>query len=315
MFQSLDVMVVGEMYVKIRTDGAVGIGRGTDGAAEITLGYGEAHMIAAALEKLAQTARSYKQTYHKTTDVGGGNKIDFERAEDGTISISGDRQTYICTEAEVRELAEKLKHLPPVEVAPASDYVKKMEPKQGYCLAVMNGGQTIDLKLSEAALVKTAVQGSLDSRFYDEMIVIGSRKLTVNRSSDLKWKLTDESTTVKFTAYEVEALIAGLHNGILDVIMDMVKSLGSDDLADIRVKSQIQRIEQDSDKILGEYKNAKTIVRNLSKSAKKIIGTHEDADSRTNQFIEICRYVQSKVDPSFQESLLNLLSVTFTGSK
>jgi len=313
MFHSLEAMVVGEMYVKIRTDGAVGIGRGTDGAAEITLGYGEAHMIAAALEKLAQTARSYKQTYHKTTDVGGGNKIDFERAEDGTITVIGDRQTYVCTETEIRELAEKLKHLPPVEVAPASDYVKKTTPKQGYCIAVMNGGQTIGLKLAEAALMKTAVQGSLDSRFYDEKIIIGDRKLAVKRSSDLKWKLSDESTDVKFTAYEVEALIAGLHNGMLDVIMDMVKALGSDDLADIRVKSQIQRIEQDSAKILGEYKKAKSIVRQISKSARKIIGTKEDADARTNRFIEICRYVQSKVDPTYQEPLLNLISDTFTG--
>ncbi|MFW9802285.1 MAG: hypothetical protein ACFFFC_06520 [Candidatus Thorarchaeota archaeon] len=301
------------MYVKIRTDGAVGIGRGTDGAAEITLGYGEAHMIAAALEKLAQTARSYKQTYHKTTDVGGGNKIDFERSEDGTITVAGDRQKYVCTETEIRELAEKLKRLPPVEVAPASDYVKKTTPKQGYCIAVMNGGQTISLKLAEAALMKTAVQGSLDSRFYDEKIVIGDRELTVNRSSDLKWKLSDESTDVKFTAYEVEALIAGLHNGMLDVIMDMVKALGSDDLADIRVKSQIQRIEQDSAKILGEYKKARSIVGEITKSARKIIGTKEDADARTNRFIQICRYVQSKVDPTYKEPLLNLISDTFTG--
>lgn len=313
MFQLKETMVVGEMYVKIRTDGAVGIGRGTDGAAEITLGYGEAHMIAAALEKLAQTARSYKQTYHKTTDVGGGNKIDFERAEDGTISVSGDRQTYVCTEAEIRELAEKLKHLPPVEVAPASDYVKKTTPKQGYCISVMNGGQTISLKLADAALMKTAVQGSLDSRFYDEKIVIGDRELTVNRSSDLKWQLRDESTTVKFTAYEVEALIAGLHNGILDVIMDTVKALGSDDLADIRVKSQVQRVEQESAKILGEYKKAKSVVREISKGTKRIIGTGEDADARTNRFIEMCRYVQSKVDPIYQETLLNLLTETFAG--
>lgn len=305
--------MIGEMYVKIRTDGAVGIGRGTDGAAEITLGYGEAHMIAAALTKLAQTARSYKQTYHKTTDVGGGNKIDFERSEEGTISIAGDRQTYVCTEAEIRELAEKLTHLPPVEVAPASDYVKKTKPKQGYCIVVMNGGQTINLKLAEAALMKTAVQGSLDSRFFDEKIAIGDRELTVNRSSDLKWQLGDASTIVKFTAYEVEALIAGLHNGILDVIMDMVKALGSDDLADIRVKSQIQRVEQEAEKILGEYKKAKSVTREISKSARRIIGTGEDADARTNRFIELCRYVQSKVDPTYQESLLNLISETFAG--
>jgi hypothetical protein len=92
------------LYVKIRKDGAVGIGKGTEGRAEITLGYGEAHMIAAALEKLAQTARNYKQTYKKTTDVGGGNRIDFERAEDGTITVSGDSQTYFLTESEVRSL-------------------------------------------------------------------------------------------------------------------------------------------------------------------------------------------------------------------
>jgi len=84
--------------------------------------------------------------------------------------------------------------------------------------------------------------------------------------------------------------------------MDMVKALGSDDLADIRVKSQIQRIEQESAKILGEYKKAKPVTRNISKSAKRIIGTGEDADARTNRFIEMCRYVQSKVDTSLVQT-------------
>ncbi|MHA2379864.1 MAG: hypothetical protein ACXADO_05635 [Candidatus Thorarchaeota archaeon] len=303
------------MYVKIRSDGAVGIGRANEGDAEITLGYGEAHMIAAALEKLAQTARSYKQVYHKTTDVGAGNKIEFERAEDGTISIAGDRQLYYCSEAEIRELAEKLKQLPPVEVAPSSDYAQKIAPSQGYSIEVTNGGQAIRLRLGEAALMKTAVQSSLDSRYFDENMVIGDRSLRVERSSDLKWQLSDKSTTVKFTAYEVEALIAGIHNGILDVIMDMVKSLGSDDLADIRVKSQVQRIEQEAAKLLKEHKSGKSIVRNLTKNARRILGPGEDADARTHRFIELCRFVQGKTDPPIHGPLLDLLSETFTGAK
>jgi hypothetical protein len=307
--------VVDALYVKIRSDGAVGIGRANVGDAEITLGYGEAHMIAAALEKLAQTARSYKQVYHKTTDVGAGNKIEFERAEDGTISIAGDRQQYYCSESEIKELAEKLKRLPPVEVAPASDYAQKIAPSQGYSIEVTNGGQAIRLKLGEAALVKTAVQNSLDSRYFDEDMVFGDRSLRVERSSDLKWQLSDKSTSVKFTAYEVEALIAGLHNGILDVVMDVVKSLGSDDLADIRVKSQVQRIEQDATKLLKEHKRGKAIVRNLTQNAKKILGPGEDADARTHRFIEMCRFVQGKTEPPIHGPLLDLLSETFTGAK
>ncbi|MFW9964482.1 MAG: hypothetical protein ACFFCX_13000, partial [Candidatus Sifarchaeia archaeon] len=233
------------MYVKIRQDGALGIGRGTEGNAEITMGYGEAHMVAAALEKLAQTARSYKQEYLKTTDVGGGNKITFDRADDGTITISGDRQSYICTESEIRQLAEKLKHLPPVEVAPPSDYVKKITPSDGMCLVVTNGGNSIKLRLPEAAIIKTSIKSSIDSRFFDETVTVGQRKITVSRSSDLKWQLSGEDTTVRFTAYEIEALVAGLHNGILDVLMDVVKGFGADDVSDIRVKSQLKRVEQD----------------------------------------------------------------------
>ncbi len=257
------------MYVKIRKDGAVGIGKGTEGRAEITLGYGEAHMIAAALEKLAQTARNYKQTYKKTTDVGGGNRIDFERAEDGTITVSGDGQNYFLTESEVRELANMLNNLPPVEVAPPSKYVQKMAPEAGVCLVVKNGGKSLALTLPEAALVRTAIQNSIDSRFFLEPIVIGKKKLRITRSSDLKWLLNLDGTDVRFTAYEIEALMAGLHNVILDVLMDMVKSLGSDDIADIRVKSQIQRIEQDSAGILGEHKKAKGRVRNIVKRSRK----------------------------------------------
>ena len=299
------------MYIKIRSDGSLGIGRGTEGSAEITMGYGEAHMVAAALEKLAQTARSYKQEYLKTTGVGGGNKIIFERSDDGTITISGDRQTYICTEAEVRQLSEKLKHLPPVEVAPPSDYVKKITPSEGLCLVVTNGGNSIKIRLPEAAIIKTAIKSSIDSRFFDEVIAVGQRKLTVSRSSDLKWQLDGEGTTVRFTAYEIEALVAGLHNGILDVLMDVVKSFGADDVSDIRVKSQLKRIEQDAMNIFGEDKSAKGLVRDITKRAKKIIGIDELADERADKFIEMCNHVYSKMNTTYIEPLFDLFSKVY----
>ncbi|UCE10035.1 MAG: hypothetical protein JSW61_13855 [Candidatus Thorarchaeota archaeon] len=298
------------MYVKIRTDGALGIGRGTEGKAEIAIGYGEAHMIAAALEKLAQTARSYRQTYRKTTDVGAGNKIDFERADDGRISLIGDGQQYYCTEEEIRELAEKLKHLPPVEVAPASDYVEKAAPKDGFCVLVKNGGKQIKLKLPDAALVKAAVKSSLDSRFFEENIKIGDRTLAINRSSDLKWSLSSDNESVRFTAYEVEALLAGLHNTILDVLMDAVKSKGSDKIADIRVKSQIQRIEQEATKVLAEHSKGKGIIKQLTKVANQILGTGTDADARAHDFIRLCNYIHSKLEPEFLEPLFEILSFT-----
>ncbi len=299
------------MYIKIRKDGALGIGRGTEGNAEITLGYGEAHMVAAALDKLAQTARSYKQEYLKTTGVGGGNKIIFDRTDDGTISISGDRQTYICTEAEIRQLSEKLKKLPPVEVAPPSDYVKKITPSEGMCLVVTNGGNSIKIRLPEAAIIKTAVKSSIDSRFFDEVIAVGQRKITVSRSSDLKWQLNGEGTTVRFTAYEIEALVAGLHNGILDVLMDVVKSFGADDVSDIRVKSQLKRIEQDAIEIFGEDKGAKGLVKEITKRAKKIIGIDELADERADKFIEMSNYVYAKMNTTYIEPLFELFSKVY----
>ena len=303
------------MYVKIRKDGALGIGRGTEGDAEITLGYGEAHMVAAALDKLAQTARSYKQEYLKTTGVGGGNKIIFDRTDEGIISISGDRQTYICTEAEVRQLSERLKHLPPVEVAPPSDYVKKITPSEGMCLVVTNGGNSIKIRLPEAAIIKTAVKSSIDSRFFDEVIAIGQRKITVSRSSDLKWQVSGNGTTVRFTAYEIEAFVAGLHNGILDVLMDVVKSFGSDEVSDIRVKSQLKRIEQDATDIFGEDKGAKGLTKDITKRAKKIIGIEELADERANKFIEMCNHVYSKMNTTYIEPLFNLFSKVYVVQK
>jgi len=299
------------VYIKIRSDGSLGVGRGTEGTAEITMGYGEAHMVAAALEKLAQTARSYKQEYLKTTGVGGGNKITFDRADDGTITISGDRQTYICTEAEIRQLAERLKHLPPVEVAPPSDYVKKITPSDGMCLVITNGGNSIKIRLPEAAIIKTSVKSSIDSRFFDEIIAIGQRRITVSRSSDLKWHLASEGTTVRFTAYEIEALVAGLHNGILDVLMDVVKSFGADDVSDIRVKSQLKRIEQDATSIFDEDKNAKGLVKDITRRAKKIIGIEEHADERANKFIEMCNHVYANLNTSYIEPLFNLFSKVY----
>jgi len=299
------------MYVKIRQDGALGIGRGTEGDAEITIGYGEAHMVAAALEKLAQTARNHKQAYIKTTNVGGSNKIDFERADDGTITISGDKQKYICTETEIRELSEKLRHLPKIEVAPPSDYVKKTTPSNGVCLHLTNGGQSISLRLPEAALLKTAIRSSIDSRYFDETIAVGQRRIVVKRTSDLKWQLRSGENTVNFTAFEIEALVAGLHNGILDVLMDLVKSFGSDDISDIRVKSVLQRIEQDTAKIFGEDKSAKSITKELTKRTKSIVGISEFADERAERFIDMCKYVYAKLDTNWLEPLFDLFATAF----
>jgi hypothetical protein len=299
------------MYVKIRRDGSLGIGRGTEGDAEITMGFGEAHMVAAALEKLAQTARNHKQTYLKTTNVGGGNKIDFIRADDGTITLTGDRQTYICTETEIRELAEKLRHLPPIEVAPPSDFVKKTTPSNGVCLFLTNGGNSIRLRLPEAALLKTAVRSSIDSRYYDETIMVGQRRLAVSRTSDLKWQIRGGENTVNFTAFEIEALVAGLHNGILDVLMDLVKSFGADDISDIRVKSVLQRIEQDTAKVFGEDKNSKGVVKELTKRTRTIIGIGEFADERAERFINMCKYVYGSLDTAFIEPLFDLFASAF----
>ncbi|MFW9910385.1 MAG: hypothetical protein ACFFEF_17655 [Candidatus Thorarchaeota archaeon] len=296
------------MYVKIRRDGALGIGRGTEGLQEITIGYGEAHMIAAALDKLAQTARSYRQTYKKTT---GKDKIDFERSDDGSIAIIGDGQRYVCTEEEIRVLSEMLKHLPPVEVAPPSDYVQKMKPEQGVCLVLKSAGKAIPLKLHEAALLRTAVQSSVDSRYYMQKIAIGGNTLTLHRSSDLKWSVQSAGEEVKFTAYEVEALIGGLHNGVLDVLMDLVKSFGSDKLSDIRVKSQIQHVEQEATVLFEEDKAGKLIVRNIMKSTRKIIGIGEDAESRTEEFIALCNYVFGEVNPVHHQKLFKLFSAVF----
>ncbi len=299
------------MYVKIRNDGAIGIGRGTEGDDEITIGYGEAHMIAAALEKLAQTARSYKQTYKKTTDVGGGNKIEFERSDEGSITLSGDGNDYICTENEIRELADMLKHLPPVEAAPASDYVKKIKPRDGQCLVVTNGGNQVPFRLPEAALLKTTLISSMNGKFFLENIRVGKRSYTLERSSDLKWKLVAPNGEVRFTAYEVEAWRNGLHTGILDVLMDLVKSFGSDKLSDIRVKSQIQRIDQETGIVFKDVKRGRDLSKYIVKMSKKILGTGQDAEERTEAFIEMCNGVYAEADPEKIPRLFDLFSEIF----
>ncbi|MHA1636375.1 MAG: hypothetical protein ACTSUB_00025 [Candidatus Thorarchaeota archaeon] len=302
------------MYVKIRMDGALGIGRGTEGKEEITIGYGEAHMIAAALEKLAQTARSYKQAYKKTTAVGGGNRIDFERTDEGTITISGDGNSYHCTEEEIRKIADLLKHLPPVAVAPASDFVKKITPQNGLCLVVTNGGNQIRLRLAEAALLKTAVAASINSRFYIQQINAHGRTISLQRTSELKWKLVTQEGEVKFTAFEVESLVAGLHMGILEVLMDLVKSFGSDKLADIRVKSQIQRVEKETEELFEDHKKDKGQARHLVKMSKKILGAGMDADTRTESFIEVCNHVYGKMDPKFLDPIFDMFTKLFVTS-
>jgi hypothetical protein len=45
--------------------------------------------------------------------------------------------------------------------------------------------------------------------------------------------------------------------------------------------------------------------------ARKILASSEDADSRTNEFIELCKYVYSKTDRAFTDSLLRLIATVF----
>ena len=105
------------------------------------------------------------------------------------------------------------------------------------------------------------------------------------------------------------------HNGILDVLMDVVKSFGSDDVSDIRVKSQLKRIEQDAIDIFGEDKAAKGLVRDISKRAKKIIGIEELADERANKFIEMCNHVYAKMNTTYIEPLFDLFSKVYVVQK
>ena len=93
--------------------------------------------------------------------------------------------------------------------------------------------------------------------------------------------------------------------------MDLVKSFGNDNLSNIREKSHIQRVEQESAKLFEEEKAGRGIIRNLIKSTKKILGTGQDAESRTLEFIELCNYVYGQVNPIYHERLFNLFSSVF----
>ena len=105
--------------------------------------------------------------------------------------------------------------------------------------------------------------------------------------------------------------MAGLHNGILDVLMDLVKSFGADDISDIRVKSVLQRIEQETAKVFGEDKEWKGVVKDLTKRTKAIIGIGEYADERADHFIEMCKYVYRKIDTKYIEPLFDLFASAF----
>ena len=105
--------------------------------------------------------------------------------------------------------------------------------------------------------------------------------------------------------------MAGLHNGILDVLMDLVKSFGSDDISDIRIKSVLQRIEQETEKVFGEDKTHKGVIKDLTKRTRSIIGIGEFADERATQFIDMCKYVYSKLDTKYQERVFDLFASSF----
>jgi hypothetical protein len=141
--------------------------------------------------------------------------------------------------------------------------------------------------------------------------MLGQKRLVVTRTSDLKWQIQGDEGVVKFTAFEIEALVAGLHNGILDVLMDLVKSFGSDDISDIRIKSVLQRIEQETDKAFGEDKSHKGVVKELTKRTRGIIGIGEFADERATRFIDMCKYVYSKLDTKYIERVFDLFATAF----
>ena len=93
--------------------------------------------------------------------------------------------------------------------------------------------------------------------------------------------------------------------------MDEVKNFGADDVSDIRVKSQLKRIEQDAINIFGEDKGAKGLVKDITKRAKKIIGIDELADERANKFIEMCNHVYAKMNTTYIEPLFDLFSKVY----
>ncbi|MBD3157302.1 MAG: hypothetical protein GF309_00810 [Candidatus Lokiarchaeota archaeon] len=297
------------MYIKLRKDGAVGLGRATKGKAEITIGYGEAHMVAAALEKVAQTPKEFHQTYKKTTNVGGGNEIEFDREKNGAISISGDGYRYSCSEEEILQLVKSLRDLPPLDTHEESRFVSKNADAL-HCVTVENKGNSVKLTLPEAAVLRTSLLSSMEGQYYTEVIEIGKQKVKLERTSGLKWQLIGKDS-VKFTAYEIEELVEGIESAIMDVLMKTANSMGIDEVSDIRVKSRVQRIEEDTKAVVENYAHGRRVRKRIKKMAEKVLGAGEDAASRTNHFMEVANYIYRELEPEYFEPLFGVLASTF----
>ena len=299
------------MYVKIIDDESVGIGRGTDIGSEIVFSYAEAREVASAFEKLAQTAGKYKHTYKKIGLVGEGRTIKLGRSEDGTIIISGNGRIFYCKEDEIRNLAELLKKLPRIDVAPSSDYVRKIKLENGVCIRLANDGKTVKLTLQEAALLSVALESSKECMYYKDIIQVSERTLTVEMGLHPKRKITMGNNSVEFASHEIDAVIEGLQNSIMDVITDTIKTMSTDSMVDVRVKSRAKRIEQDTLKILAKNKKVKEIARKFAKSTSRILAPNLDADLQTKEFIKLCKYVYSELDSRYLDSIIELFNSTF----
>ena len=299
------------MYVKILDDGNIGIGRGTDVGSEIVFSYAEARDVAAAFEKLAQTAGKYKHSYKKIGLTGQGRTIKLGRTEDDRIIVSGDGQIFYCKEKEIRDLVQLLKDIPRIEVAPSSDYVHKTRLEAGVCIAITNGEKTLKLTLQEAALLSVSLESSKESMYYKDIINIGDRTLLVDMGLHLKRKIAIGNNVVEYASHEIDALIEGLHNSIMDVLTDTIKSMSTDSMVDVRIKSRAKRIEQDTLKILGNNKKAKEIARKFARMTRKILAPNTDADLQTKEFIELCKFVYSELDSRNLESMSELIMATF----
>ena len=64
-------------------------------------------------------------------------------------------------------------------------------------------------------------------------------------------------------------------------------------------------------KIFKEDKSGKGIAKDLTKSTKSIVGIGEFADERADRFIEMCKYVYSKLDTKWVEPLFDLFATAF----
>jgi hypothetical protein len=299
------------MYVRIRRDGNIGIGRGTEINEEIVFSFAEAEEVAAAFEKLTQTTGKYKHSYKKIGSAGETKKIKLGRTEDDTILIAGDGQIFLCIEDEIRNLVHELKNLPRRDVAPSSDYVHKIKPDDGKAILLKNAGKSIKVTLQEAALLKIALESSLASVYYKDNIKIGRREILVEKNLSLKWRITIGNNSIIFESHEIDALIEGLQNSIMDVLTDTIKSMSTDSLIDVRIKARAKRVEEDTLKILSEHKKVKTIAKQLAKTTARILTPNLDSDMQTNDFIEMCRSVYSEQDSKYFEPLFKLFTLTF----